>query len=253
MKALGYGATPGRDGGGGRGENDIVNDGAGLGGAGGADGAGGAGGGGGGGGGGGDMGDDRDGGGEGDGDGDGNQGQWGGLSAANGVNSGPAGTLGGMYAEKLYLDAKANGGLPYLKPGDKTRAQIVCLWFDAMATKEEHKTLSAKPDDNNPCKLVVNLLHNLVKVRLREAYTEAGMGWPRVLLPNNDAKQAGRLKAGSMEQHQIDLRKKGKVMVDILTLGAWRKAHEAPPPTEPSSPKSPKSPKRQGMFALFGG
>ena len=76
--------------------------------------------------------------------------------------------------------------MPHLKPADKSRSKIVCLWFDAMATKEEHATLDAKLD-SGACKLVVQHLHKLVKVRLREAKQP----WPRSLLVNNDNSNLG--------------------------------------------------------------
>ena len=147
----------------------------------------------------------------------------------------------------VYLQAAQTRSLPHLKPKDKSRAKILCLWFDAMATKEEHATLGAKLD-GGACKLVVQHLHKLVKVRLREAYTEAKEPWPRSLLVNNDNKQLGHLKAGSMDTHRRDLKNAG-VEVDVTTLRAWRKEHEVPPSTEPSPSKRP----RTGVFAFFGG
>jgi len=177
--------------------------------------------------------------------------QWGALSADTGVDSGPEVKLSEVNAEKLYTEATARGGLPKLKPGDKCRALLVCNWFDAMATKEEHTTLYARQRDDGACKVVVHRLHALMRVRLREAYTQAGKKWHRALLSNNDKKQAGRMKAGSFETHKGDLGKAG-VVLDIATLREWRKAHEAPPLEDAPSQPAAKRP-YSSMMSFFGG
>ena len=137
-------------------------------------------------------------------------------------------TVKGVTSSKLYLDTMRNGGLPTgLQSSDRTRAQLVVDWFNAMATQDE-KDLLRKPtaeagsadddvaqqnrnDDAERRRIVIEL-NNVISHRLRQAFNDAGLQMPKPLrLPKGGStSKMPQMPVGAIESRLAELKKVNK-------------------------------------------
>lgn len=113
-----------------------------------------------------------------------------------------------------------------LGDGDKGRVRLLLLWFNAMTSEDERKTLlptkpvCQKPTDGEK-HIITKRLHDLVVARVSEGFLSAGVSVPQKLAK-------GLLPATGIEDRVRELKKLNvSVVASSQAFQQWREARDA--------------------------
>ena len=140
-------------------------------------------------------------------------------------------------AAEFFL--KTIHGIPWkLNKQDRSRAKLICKWFDCMATDDEKAILLDKDPDKQIQRHDISMkLSKLVRARLRSVFDQsAKVEVPSSLLSKPKAKGRYKMITTSAIENRLRDMKKNDLPLPIVTnesFQKWRKQYENDSKTKP--------------------
>ncbi|XRB19838.1 hypothetical protein RI054_22g96850 [Pseudoscourfieldia marina] len=158
------------------------------------------------------------------------------YNAVPGVKSGTAKLAWEFYWETMQDGGEVRG--KWKSDGEKGRAKKTVEWFNAMATETEKAVLKNKTTEVGLRKKLAKKIHDLILVRIREAFREHGA-------VKGSVKPGSVMTSGFIESRVKELKKDHNSTIDISTFAVWRVNYESPDVDATPGTAEPQTKKRK--------